>query len=582
MSYNPYASSTPPRPFRIMVGGTMAIAGLFFGMFNATYEFHKALLTENEPVEMTWKELAEEGYGENAYVSLVDVDVVEPDLDEFLDEESLRILEDEDLLEDEIVDALVGPIKVIPRHSDESTVPERIVIPQRMHLLDEAYRQIDETGALTGIVSTYTHEEMVHDLFQVFGYEGGPEETELDGDEDEPHDDALVYKIVPLEEDTDKEQAQNLFLLAGFMLSFGLILCGSGGPGIWTCWYAPIQSAISLVGYPMRYGRGGLQVRGTYIAVGMALMGFAYKLLVLDGQFGKGDGNPLLHALGFAFLFIGVAAVFAVPMQITFRALSASVEVQPRKKPVRMSWQQACSMEPVIQEEEYTDQTLAKIDTIPMSGELKEKAEALEQAGFTKPDHLQWQRDAGLAAATVQLGCQSMIVSDLEYDNESDIIETGLISILGTGMPVITVSANSKFNKHKPSTHCLFQRADSSDPTEMLAKHLELVVGEAESRDNDCGGDRRKRNPRRRAPCSAGLGRNARHGGRENTECRTQAVWKVPLSAGSCAGIQTDGCARRFVVFQFGARSVIRVGRPSNRPKGPVAFADGAPSRQRS
>ncbi|MCA9140721.1 MAG: hypothetical protein KDB00_28305, partial [Planctomycetales bacterium] len=249
------------------------------------------------------------------------------------------------------------------------------------------------------------------------------------------------------------------------------------------CWFAPGPSVLSLIGYPMRYGRGGWTTRIVYIIVGAGLMGYGVYLLVPMGHFGSTDGNPFFHAFGFAAVFTGLGGVLAVPMQITTRALCASVEVQPKKKPVRMSWNQACSMEPVISEIAYEDQSLVASGSLPLNGQLKERAAALAEAGFTEAEAMQWQREIGVAAAAVQLGCKNMVVSDLEYNNELDIIECGLISILGTGLPIITVSANSAVKQNRPSSHCLFRHATTSDPNQMLSEHLEVVVSEAEQRD---------------------------------------------------------------------------------------------------
>ena len=212
-------------------------------------------------------------------------------------------------------------------------------------------------------------------------------------------------------------------------------------------------------------------------------MANGYNWMVLQGHFGEGDGNPICHALGFASLFIGLGAVLAIPLQITARAFHTSIEPTAKKKEVKMSWAQACSLDPVEREVDYEDDVLAPVSAIPLTTELKEKSSRLESAGFSRADSMQWQREDGLAAATVQVGCESMVVSDLEYHNDSEIIESTLVSVLGTGLPIITLSANSAVKIQKKTTICLIQRSQSSDPSEMLAEHLEEVVGEAEKRD---------------------------------------------------------------------------------------------------
>lgn len=476
MSYNPYTSSTPPRPFRIVFGACMVVGGLLAGMSGAVHEFHKSSVMQGEPVEMDWETLVAEGYGDNPHIRLINIAVIDPyiEMDELFQDDDLEAMMDDPLLQNHVQITGMGPAKVIPTGTNESDIDDRVSISAGNHFLDEAFRQLDETGSVTGMVSTYGVDQMIAD---VIAFCSG-EKVERRQEDAEVH-----YTIVPIDGTPDLGLARNLFLTAGFSLSLGLVLCGSGGAGIWCCWFAPFPSLLSLIGYPMRYGRGGWAMRSVYIGLGVCLMGYGYFLLVPMGNFGATDGNPIIHAFGFASVFIGLGGVLAVPLQITTRALSASVEVQPKRKPVRMSWNQACSMEPMISEVEYKDQPLVATGSLPLSGQLKEKAAALADVGFTKAEAMQWQREIGVAAAAVQLGCKDMVVSDLEYNNDSDIIECGLISILGTGLPIITVSANSGVKQNRPSANCLFQRASTSEPTEMLSEHLSVVVSEAERRD---------------------------------------------------------------------------------------------------
>lgn len=459
-----------------MFGALMAIAGLIAGMTGSVHEFHRASVMQGEPVELDWETLVRDGYGDNPHIRLTNISVIDPyiEMEELLEDDEFGDLMDDPLLRDHVTEAAVGPAKVIPAGANEDDVESRVFIALGEHNLDVAFQQIDETKSVSGMVSTYGVDHMIRDFI---AFCSGDEIQGPRGD------DEVCYTIVPIDGTPDLSNARTLFLLSGFALSLGLVMCGSGGPGIWCCWYAPLPSLLSLIGYPMRYGRGSWTTRITYIGIGVVLMGYGFYMLVPLGNFGSTDGNPIFHAFGFAALFTGLAGVLAVPLQITSRSLSTSVDVQPKRKPVRMSWNQACSMEPVVREVEYEDQPLVRCGSLPLSGDLKQKAENLEQAGFTKAEAFQWQREAGIAAAAIQLGCQKMVVTDLEYNNESDIIESAAISVLGTGLPIITVSANSGFKKNRPSGKYLIQRAASSDPTEMLGEHLEVVVSEAEQRD---------------------------------------------------------------------------------------------------
>ena len=129
MSYSPYTSSTPPRPFRIIVGGTLAIFGLFVGMGVASYQFHKALLVEHDPLEMTWETLVNEGYGETPYIRLMNVNIIEPEIDEFWNDEMLGAIEEDPEFGRMVMDEILGPAKIIPRGGNANVYDNAVVVP---------------------------------------------------------------------------------------------------------------------------------------------------------------------------------------------------------------------------------------------------------------------------------------------------------------------------------------------------------------------------------------------------------------------------------------------------------------------
>ncbi|KAA5540283.1 hypothetical protein FYK55_21910 [Roseiconus nitratireducens] len=489
MSHKSNHVCQPSRPFRVIVGGTLATCGLLLGMVCMSHEYHLALLTQGEPLEISWETLVDQGYGDHPYIRLVDVDVVdlsvdpkeaeqaEPTLQSF-DPRTAQLVDliDERLFDDELVDA-----RVVPAGTDRQSPPATVSIPRQRYLIDRAFQQIGDSRSLTGVVSNETHHGLIR---QVIATISGRSAQPLSQKPD------VVYQFTPVDAILDVDRAHKRFLLAGFALSVGLILCGSGRPGIWTWLVAPVPALVSLVGYPLRNGRGSKQTRLLYIAIGLVLMADGYNQLVLKGHFGTAIGDPVYHAFGFASLFTGLAAVLAVPIQITTRSFASMGGSKPERKSKqsrdgrRMTWEQACSMEPVAQIILYEDDVLVSAGSIPLIGELKERADVLEAAGFTPPESLQWQLETALMPATVQLGCQSMVVSEMELDGERDRLTVMLVSVLENGLPVITLSANAASEQRRPTAACLVQSAKSDDPKQMLSMHLAAVVGEAEKRDS--------------------------------------------------------------------------------------------------
>ena len=91
--------------------------------------------------------------------------------------------------------------------------------------------------------------------------------------------------------------------------AIGLVLCGSGAPTI-LCWiFFTVPSLISLVGYPLRYGRGTTVTRLIYAMFGMALLIVAYQQLIIHGKFGSLDADVCACAFGFAAGSLGLAAM---------------------------------------------------------------------------------------------------------------------------------------------------------------------------------------------------------------------------------------------------------------------------------
>lgn len=485
MSYTPHTPKAKSRPFRIIFGTLLIACGLVAGTRMTVHEFHRASISQGQPVEMDWDTLVEHGFGDHPHIRLVNVDVIDDPSNQAHDVpegDQQNLMMDVTLLRNRIMNSDGASARVVPVGGNAWGDDNRVQIAEGNHYFAEATRQVSETNSIEGIVSTYRVGQMISDLFLICN---SPSIASLQSVDFMQTDRDLRYTIVPIEGTPDLSKARNLYMISGFSLALGMILCGSGGPGLWCWFYNPLPSLISMIGYPMRYGRGNWTTRVAYIFVGIAMMGGGYFLLVHKANFGIADGNPILHSLGFASLFIGLGGVLAVPFQITTRALGqkSSVHVEPSAQPARMTWNQACSMEPITPEVDYEDDELASAGSIPLNCVLKEMSDELEAIGFTTAESMLWRHESSLAAAALQLGCEMMVVSDLESEYDSGIVQASLISVLATGIPVITVSANSDVKQNRPHAKCLFQIAQSSDPIEMLAEHLEVVVGEAKSRD---------------------------------------------------------------------------------------------------
>lgn len=494
MGYSGY-ESTPPRPFRILAGGILALVCCVFGVLDVTHRFHRATAMSEDPVIMDFDTFLQQGPGDSPFIKVTGVELYDPS-ERFLEDLEAGFGEDLEGIDPEspeaiaalmeshfngadpvetVVDA-IQPAKLIPIGADPKSVPAVLVLSHGGDDIAEALRQIELDNSLTGLLSEQTSAEA---LLAMFGLQLPDEagEAVFFGEENQ-----RSFHIEPAEEPEDSMAASTSFLFTGMGMAFGLILCCSGGASIFTLWYFPIPSIISLAGYPMRYGRGGTQTRVIYFLIGAALFGYGYRLMAYDGGFGTIDCYPFAQALGFVVMFTGVAACMSVPCQMLTRRFFESMEVQPRKKQPKMTFEQACSLEPVQKVADYHDDELTESSAVIVPQGLRDHIDRLVAAGFTLPGKWVWHREDEVVPAAIQLGCQEMVVSDIEWSEAQQKLRSRLTSILGDGLPIVTVSSEFDVEESRTGTLAVYQKAMSDEPSEMLAMHLERVVSLAEKR----------------------------------------------------------------------------------------------------
>jgi hypothetical protein len=532
MGYTGHSGPTPPRSFRIVIGAKIAALCMFFGSTVLTNQYHRAQSMKEAPDSMTWEQLVENGLGDNAFVSLTNVELSKADqnaYDDFMgafdadadpaemQRQFAAAMEDVDAAEAFAMST--APVKIIPIGSDDESVEALVVVPRKEKWMTDAEYQIDKYGSLTGYVSAFSEDEVVKAMFKLFGVVDPILEERLG-------EAKTVYTIHPMREPIAKGSSAQNFWLCGLLMAFSIIVWCSGGPSIVCCIFFMGPSVISLLGYPMRYGRGGNFVKLVYLCAGGAITAVGYNLLIVEGQFGNPSGNPILHAIGFVIMFSGFAATLSVPTQIFWRKLAASVEPKQRKKDKRLSYEAACSLKPPEPEDDvvvptyitrtteptsetpidedadvaaaeallsdiaadsvdpttYFDSKLIESDSQVLSQELQTTSDSLSPLGFADPLGLQRSINGQIRPTAIQLGCQQMVVSDVE-SNQGE-LRTLLLSVLHDGMAVITVSQNFGLKSdRRTGTSGFYFVANSNQPIDMMSEHLEQTVGIAERRD---------------------------------------------------------------------------------------------------
>ena len=176
--------------------------------------------------------------------------------------------------------------------------------------------------------------------------------------------------------------------------------------------------------------------------------------------------------------------MLAVPAQIISRKVEASMDVAPSQKhEVKISVTEACSLMPLeTVETVYLDRDLVPslIDDCP--DDFRHLSESLTTVGFNAAEPRHWQTDGQTSHAAIQMGCQEMVVSDIEIvDGRS---ECRMVSMLHDGLTVMTLSSNVKVGAdRRVGSNGMYQRSQADKPEQLLAQHLEETISIAEKRD---------------------------------------------------------------------------------------------------
>ncbi len=383
MSYS--GSTTRPRSVFVIIGGMIAWMGLVGGVLVTVPEYHRAMTMKEEPVEMTWQELVDNGLTDNAYVRLVNVELDHANPLGFF-EDMLLEFDPEAPAEDQqeaferaaenmdfgqFAESITQPIKVYPKGQDPNEFAARIVVPQSPWAMDAAHEQIEESGSLTGRFTLSQSDGFEIDLAKlmlkqvanaaevaaqdakaqqrnaaaqdneaaqakrdaqhdVVAAENGPAEPELAAAPQQ--DDGPRYVFEPVHDVLSEADASQLFWLSGLAVAFGLVICGSGGPSLSCCIFFQGPALLSILGYPMRYRRASKMTRIVYTAIGIMLISYGYQKMIVEGQFGQVNGNVALALIGFLAGSVGSGAVLGSITSVVAERLNISLEPKVDEK----------------------------------------------------------------------------------------------------------------------------------------------------------------------------------------------------------------------------------------------------------
>ncbi len=494
MHYSDFPGCREPRTFRVAMGSVLAIAGLTYGLFVAVPEVQQSLSMQSMAQTLGWAELVQRGIGDNAHIQLRDVEIPADDNQLLTIQKMIAELDpqgDRAAMQKRVMDSLravdtmqllqqsTQPLKIIPRGIAPDRVPA-VVVMSRLDASQTLGRaEVDMSSTLTGYVRRGWD---LNWLEKPLGYLGQyAPELELD---QRPQ-----YVISAMHTPPELNWAIGKAVACGTVSMIGWVMAGSAGPSFWGILFMPIPSFISLLGYPIRYGRGGRLMRLLYFFVGLTgIIGGGY-LAWYPGQLTSVGGDTLLQSLGYIFIVLGSAAVLG--SRVSARHAPLRLRSQPArdyKDPEQgFSIAKVDAQKSVLEQPEappshqYQDPRLSDASESPLPRLMDAQVSALGQAGFDAPKQVMVHDDHHRQLTALLLGCHQIVLCEIAENGHATL--TRLVSVLSDGLVIVTLSASTpKIAPLRVGVNGVYSRAKAESAAEMLPEHLDRTVSIAEER----------------------------------------------------------------------------------------------------
>ena len=492
MSYSDYPVSNEPRTLRISFGSMLAITALGYGLFVAVPKLQQSLAMKPVAQTMSWSELVRDGLGDNAHIHLHAVDLSETE-DQIASIQKMIAEMDPQgnraEMKQKIQDSLAGmdamqlltqaasPVSVIPRGIDPARVPPIVVLSRFDLGLARAKAEIASDSTLTGYVRKSWELAWVEQLMSHLGDHG----IKMDlGDRPK-------YVISPVLVLPERNQSIGVVVACGLVAAIGLVIAGSGGPSVLSCILMPIPSLISMLGYPLRYGRGGFLTRAFYFFVGLVGLVGGYHLAWNLGGLNHVNGDTLLQSLGFIASTLGVASVVGVLLNaravrpLVVNEKQAGSYIEPEQGFNIANVPTAEAIDEPNPSNQYVDPRLSDASEMNFPALIDDQVQILCANGFGPPKRIYVHEDDRRYLTALTLGCHNIVLCEIRENGTSGL--TRYVSILSDGLVVVTLSASTpKVSQLRVGVNGVYSRSKTNSPVDMLAEHLDRTVGIAEER----------------------------------------------------------------------------------------------------
>lgn len=521
---------------RAAVGSVLFSAGLFCGTLIAVPKLHRALSSEQTPVEMTCAELVQYGIGESSVVRLTDATIAEPS-----EEMEFAMLEPDPndtaplpvgtgmrawmsgdkvaMAKSTIAKTLKHPRsrklidqmvrgEVIPRDFIGASMPQPLKLSPGRNIAALALEEVKSTGTLTAFVTEDPTSKWIATSAEYIGLEL-PEPFVKSAEMDQ-------YSLHPISQTETKSNAGLWVGGSALAMTLGWLLCSSAGWGLWIL-FCPIAAIVGLFGLPLRSGRGNRVTWVLAFFAGVISLVAAYGLAFVLGGLGQAQSMWTWQAAGFVAACGGTALLLGIRGSVkTKRSMvlspgslddlivpekGRSKRAKPSKKQKRAKKTKGTEVDAdqfattgvqqdKLQEtlnknasysRKYLDPRLSVPANAQPSPEAMEHNVLWQKADFEEPLLVEIGRGDAACHATIQVGCQNLVLGMTdELDGK---VRLRLISILEDGHCLISVDDSyEELQVAGANEHATLSVHPSVTAPKLLAKHLEKAADMAEQR----------------------------------------------------------------------------------------------------
>ncbi len=481
------------------------------------------------PRTISWQSLQSEGLGDNALVHLTGVDFDRTEKTSAFEQFShamsrmaspaelagdpTQIQEKIASMQKDIAGSLKGAslaevmeeafrgIELFPRGSNPLQLDTLVSMPRSSQLVGIASEQIERHNEVRGFLridSSYETIRMIKLVTSPEADDRGSSEWVAALKQLQQENEAAPkrYTIEPILTKPSRVQSTALLIGSVALVATGLVVMGCASLSVWTWLFLPVPSILSILGMPLRRGRGGRKTRFIYCFVGLDLImigGFEWFVV---GAFGHVGGETLHHVFGFLIASVGLAGVAGAILHGMYRRPTYIPTLHSQKKAENPTQEilsytksEKASMgidttktAPIVTNVAYQEPAW---DTAVAEdcGELTmHSVDALLEFGFASPSFVRDRNRPDGFTTALQLGCDHTVLAETSNNGREPTVR--MTSVLHDGLVIVTVSESvARTERAKFATTGIYQSSSCKPMKSILAKHLQQTIRMSEKRD---------------------------------------------------------------------------------------------------